>query len=52
LKTPAGHTSPSGVNDHLCTLAVWLTQMMLLGSRSDMDEIAEAIRKIHGTVPQ
>ena len=26
--------------------AVWLTQTMLLGPRSDMDQIAEAIRKI------
>ncbi|MGV3502868.1 MAG: DegT/DnrJ/EryC1/StrS family aminotransferase [Adhaeribacter sp.] len=26
---------------------VWLTQNMLLGPRSDMDQIAEAIRKIH-----
>lgn len=34
------------VNDRLCTQAVWLTQTMLLGSRSDMDDIAEAIRKV------
>ncbi len=33
-------------NDRLCTEAVWLTQNMLLGPRSDMDQIAEAIRKI------
>ena len=33
-------------NDRLCTEAVWLTQNMLLGPRSDMDEIAEAVRKI------
>lgn len=33
-------------NDRLCTEAVWLTQTMLLGPRSDMDQIAEAIRKI------
>jgi perosamine synthetase len=25
---------------------VWFTQPMLLGERSDMDQIAEAIRKI------
>ena len=34
-------------NDRLCREAVWLTQPMLLGPRSDMDEIAAAIRKIH-----
>lgn len=33
-------------NDRLCTEAVWLTQNMLLGPRSDMDQIAEAIRRI------
>jgi dTDP-4-amino-4,6-dideoxygalactose transaminase len=34
-------------NDRLCDEAVWLTQTMLLGSRTDMDEIAAAVRKIH-----
>ena len=34
-------------NDKLCTEAVWLTQNMLIGERSDMDQIAEAVRKIH-----
>jgi dTDP-4-amino-4,6-dideoxygalactose transaminase len=34
-------------NDRLCEEAVWLTQTMLLGSRSDMDDIAQAARKIH-----
>jgi len=34
------------VNDRLCSQAVWFTQTMLLGTRSDMDQIAEAIRKI------
>ena len=34
------------VNDRLCTEAVWLTQTMLLGPRADMDDIAEAIRKV------
>lgn len=34
-------------NDLLCTQAVWLTQTMLLGPRRDMDQIAEAIAKIH-----
>ena len=33
-------------NNQLCEEAVWFTQNMLLGSRSDMDQIAEAIRKI------
>ena len=33
-------------NDRLCEEAVWLTQTMLLGPRSDMDQIAEAVRKI------
>jgi dTDP-4-amino-4,6-dideoxygalactose transaminase len=33
-------------NDRLCEEAVWLTQNMLLGPRGDMDQIAEAVRKI------
>jgi perosamine synthetase len=33
-------------NDRLCEEAVWLTQTMLLGPRHDMEQIAEAIRKI------
>jgi perosamine synthetase len=33
-------------NDKLCEEAVWFMQNMLLGPRSDMDEIAEAVRKI------
>ena len=33
-------------NDRLCTEAVWLTQTMLLGPRRDMDDIAEAVRKV------
>lgn len=33
-------------NDALCSEAVWLTQTMLLGPRSDMDTIVAAIRKI------
>ena len=33
-------------NDQLCNDAVWFTQTMLLGSKEDMDQIAEAIRKI------
>lgn len=33
-------------NDALCNQAVWLTQNMLLGPKSDMEQIAEAVRKI------
>jgi dTDP-4-amino-4,6-dideoxygalactose transaminase len=33
-------------NDRLCEEAVWFTQNMLLGPRGDMDQIAEAVRKI------
>lgn len=33
-------------NDKLCQEAVWLTQNMLIGERSDMDQVADAIRKI------
>ncbi len=33
-------------NDQLCKEAIWLTQTTLLGPRSDMDQIALAIRKI------
>ncbi len=33
-------------NDQLCEVAVWLTQTMLLGPRSDMDQIALAVRKV------
>jgi dTDP-4-amino-4,6-dideoxygalactose transaminase len=33
-------------NDKVCEQAVWFTQTMLLGSKSDMDQIAEAVRKI------
>jgi len=39
-------------NDKLCEEAVWFTQNMLLGPRSDMDEIAAAIRKIQAFAPQ
>jgi perosamine synthetase len=34
------------VNDLLCKEAVWFTQTQLLGPRSDMDQMAAAIRKI------
>jgi perosamine synthetase len=34
-------------NDKLCQESVWFMQNMLLGPRSDMDQIVEAVRKIH-----
>lgn len=34
-------------NDLLCQQAVWLTQNLLLGSRTDVDDIADAIIKIY-----
>jgi perosamine synthetase len=33
-------------NDRLCSEAVWFTQNMLIGARSDMDQIADAVRRI------
>jgi perosamine synthetase len=33
-------------NDQLCQEAVWFTQNMLLAPRNDMEQIAEAIRRI------
>lgn len=39
------------VNDQLCEEAVWFTQTILLGGRSDMDQIVEAIRKIQRHAP-
>ncbi len=33
-------------NDQLCEQGVWLTQTMLLAGKSEMDQIAEAVRKI------
>jgi hypothetical protein len=33
-------------NDKVCEQAVWFTQNMLLGPRSDMEQIADAVRKI------
>ncbi|HYO84339.1 MAG TPA: DegT/DnrJ/EryC1/StrS family aminotransferase [Bryobacteraceae bacterium] len=34
------------LNDRLCGEAVWLTQTMLLGPRSDMEQIVAAVRKV------
>ncbi|MEN8191284.1 MAG: DegT/DnrJ/EryC1/StrS family aminotransferase [Bacteroidota bacterium] len=35
------------VNDQMCEEMVWLPQNVLLGTKKDMDDIAEAISKIH-----
>src|SRR5690606_27068566 len=38
-------------NDRLCNEeAVWFTQSMLLGTKSDMDDIVIAIEKIHQNI--
>jgi dTDP-4-amino-4,6-dideoxygalactose transaminase len=34
-------------NDQLCEETVWLSQNMLLGNQSDMDDIVRALEKIH-----
>jgi dTDP-4-amino-4,6-dideoxygalactose transaminase len=39
-------------NDKLCAQAVWFTQNMLLGPRTDMEQIAEAVRKIQAHAGQ
>ncbi len=39
-------------NDKLCEEAIWFTQRMFLGPRSDMDEIVEAIGKIQAHAPE
>ena len=33
-------------NERLCSEAVWMGQTMLLGPRRDMEDIAEAVRKV------
>jgi len=38
--------NPCPENDRLCGEAVWFTQNMLLGPKKDMEQIAEAVRKI------
>jgi len=40
------------VNDRLCAEAVWFTQNTLLGPRTDMDRIADVLRKIQRTAPE
>jgi len=39
-------------NDRLCEEAVWFGQTMLLAQRSDMDQVAEAIRKIQANAAE
>jgi len=39
-------------NDRLCDEGVWIVQTMLLGPRQDMEDIAEAIRKVQIAAPQ
>ncbi len=39
-------------NDLLCEQAVWFFQTLFLGPRSDMDQIAEAVRKIQQNAPR
>lgn len=39
-------------NDRLCAEAVWIVQTMLLGPRQDMDDIAEAVKKIQASAAQ
>ncbi len=39
-------------NDRLCTEAIWLVQTMLLGPRQDMEDIAEAVRKVRAHAAQ
>ena len=34
------------INDNLCEEAVWFSQNMLIAEKSDMDDIASAIKKI------
>ena len=34
-------------NERLCAETVWLSQNLLLGSKSDMDDIVQAIERIH-----
>ena len=44
------HRCPA--NDKLSEEAAWFTQTMLLGPRSDMDQIADAIRKIQASAAE
>jgi len=35
------------VNDKMCEEAIWLGQNMLLGTKADIDDIVNAIEKVH-----
>lgn len=39
-------------NDQLCEQAAWIMQSNFLGARTDMDQIAEAFRKIQGSAAE
>jgi dTDP-4-amino-4,6-dideoxygalactose transaminase len=39
------------VNEKLCSQAVWFTQNVLLGSRTDMEQIVEAVARIKAHAP-
>ncbi len=39
-------------NERVCQKALWLMQRTLLGPRSDMDQIADAIRKVQRQAPK
>jgi perosamine synthetase len=39
-------------NDRLCSEAIWIGQTMLLGPRQDMEDIADAVRKVQAHAPQ
>jgi perosamine synthetase len=47
-----GERNQCPVNDKLCGEAVWMGQTTLLGTRADMDQIAEAIRKVQAHAPK
>ena len=39
--------SPCPASDRLCEQSIWLEHAMLLGSRTDIDDIARAFEKVH-----
>ena len=44
---PLGHGCPCPANDRLCEEAVWFSQTLLLGTKKDIDDIADALLKIY-----
>ena len=38
-------------HEKLCREAVWFTQNMFIGERQDMEQIADAVRKIQAYAP-